>query len=184
MNDGRPFTVQEHHAPQGAAGCGEVEIVRQAGPRNHRLGQARHARSGHESAAARGDHRRARREHDQGHHRARHQEGLGRRRRELRGNPLRRLWAGRRRGDRRSADRQPQPHRGRSARHLHQERRQFGRDRRGLLHVRSCRRHRIRRQGGERRSHVRGGAGSRRRRCGVERERPRDLRGAGRNSAR
>ena len=41
---------------------------------------------------------------------------LGRRRRELRADPLRRLWAGRRRGDRRGLDRQPQPRRRRGAR--------------------------------------------------------------------
>ena len=34
-----------------------------------------------------------------------------------------------------------------------------------VVHVRPCRRHRIRRQGGERGRDVRGGAGSRRRRC-------------------
>ena len=72
----------------------------------------------------------------------------GRRRRELRGDPLRRLWPGRRRRDRRGADRQPQPHRRRGARDLHQERRQPRRDRRGLVHVRPCRRGRVRRQGG------------------------------------
>ena len=55
----------------------------------------------------------------------------------------------------------------------------LGGNRRGLLHVRPCRRHRIRRQGGERRSDVRGGARSRRRRRRVERRRPRDLRRAG-----
>ena len=51
-------------------------------------------------------------------------------------------------------DRQPQSHRRRGARDLHQERRQPGHDRRGLLHVRSCRRGRVRRQGGERRRHA------------------------------
>ena len=50
--------------------------------------------------------------------------------------------------------------------------RQPGRDRRGLLHVRSCRRHRIRRQSGERRGDVRSGAGSRRRRRRLQRQRP------------
>ena len=43
-------------------------------------------------------------------------------------------------------------------------RRQSRRDRRGVVHVRPCRRHRIRRQGGERGSDVRSGAGGRRRR--------------------
>ena len=71
----------------------------------------------------------------------------GRRRRELRRDPLRGLRPGRRRGDRRGADRQPQPHRLRRALHLHQERRQSRRDRRGVVHVRPCRRDRIRRQG-------------------------------------
>ena len=89
---------------------------------------------------------------------------LGRRRRELRGNPLRGLRAGRRRRDRRGADRQPQPHRRRRARDLHQERRQPRRDRRGLVHVRPCRRDRIRRQGGERRRDARGRHRGRRRR--------------------
>ena len=59
---GRTFPVQEHHAPQGAAGCPEVEAVRQAGAGNHRRGQARDARSRDEPAAARGrSSRRARR---------------------------------------------------------------------------------------------------------------------------
>ena len=77
---------------------------------------------------------------------------------------------GRRRGDRRGADRQPQPHRRRRARHLHQERRQPRRDRRGVVHVRPCRRGRVRRQGGERRRHAGGRDRGRRRRRGVERE--------------
>ena len=54
--------------------------------------------------------------------------------------------------------------------------RQSRRDRRGVLHVRPCRRHRIRRQSGERRGDVRSGARSRRRRRRLQRERPRDLR--------
>ena len=41
---------------------------------------------------------------------------------------------------RRGADRQPQPYRLRRALGLHKVRRQLGRDRRGLLHVRPCRR--------------------------------------------
>src|SRR3979409_2681442 len=52
---GRTFPVQEHHAPQGPAGCPEVEIVLQAGARNHRGGQDGPARSLDDSAAARGD---------------------------------------------------------------------------------------------------------------------------------
>ena len=52
-----------------------------------------------------------RREHAEGQHRARHQEGRRRRRRELRGDPLRGLRPRRRRRHRRGADRQPQPHR-------------------------------------------------------------------------
>ena len=129
------------------------------------------ARSGHECAAARRDHRGARREHAEGQYRARHQEGDRQRRRELRADSLRGLRPGRRRGHRRGADRQPQSHRGRGARDLHQERRQSRRDRRGVVHVRSCRRHRIRRQGRQRRSDVRGGARGRRRRRGLERRR-------------
>ena len=56
--------------------------------------------------------------------------------------------AGRRRRHRRGADRQPQPHGRRGARDLHQGGRRPGRDRRGVVHVRPCRRRRIRRQGG------------------------------------
>ena len=63
--------------------------------------------------------------------------------RELRRDPLRGLWSGRRGGHRRGADRQPQPHRRRGARGVHQERRQSRRDRRGVVHVRSCRHRRV-----------------------------------------
>ena len=101
---------------------------------------------GDEPAPAGGDHRGARREHAEGQYRTRDQEGAGRRRRELRRDPLRGLRAGRRRGDRRGADRQPQPHRRRRALLLHQERRQPGRDRRGVVHVRPRRRGRVRRR--------------------------------------
>ena len=86
------------------------------------------------------------REHAEGQHRARHQEGGRRRGRELRGDPLRGLRPGRRGADRRGADRQPQPHRLRRPLLLHQERRQPGRDRRGLLHVRPGRPGRVRRR--------------------------------------
>src|SRR6266702_2428707 len=47
---GRTFPVQEHHAPQGPAGCAEVEVVQQAGAGNHRRGQDGPARSQHERA--------------------------------------------------------------------------------------------------------------------------------------
>src|SRR3982751_3869715 len=62
---GRPFAIQEHHASQGPAGCDEVQAVRQAGARNHRCGQARHARSGDEPAAARPPARGPRRKPDE-----------------------------------------------------------------------------------------------------------------------
>ena len=86
--------------------------------------QARHARSRHERAPAPRHPGGARREHAQGQHRASDQEGGGRRCRRLRGDPLRGLCAGRRRGDRGSADRQPQPHGRRGACGVHQVRRQ------------------------------------------------------------
>ena len=54
-------------------------------------------------------------------------------------------------------------------------RRQSRRNRRGVVHVRSCRRRRVRRQGGERRRHARGGDRGGRRGRGVRRERSRDL---------
>ena len=76
-------------------------------------------------------------------YRARHQEGVGLRRRELRRDPLRGLWSGRRRGDRRSADRQPQPHRLQRALDLRQERRRARRHQLGRLHVRPRRRDRL-----------------------------------------
>ena len=50
--------------------------------------------------------------------------GPGRRRRDVRDDRLRGLRPRRRRGDRRGADRQPQPHRGRRAPHLREARRQ------------------------------------------------------------
>ena len=67
-------------------------------------------------------------------------------------------------------DRQPQPHRGRSALLFHQGRRRARRDRRGLLHVRPRRPHRLRPQGRHRRRHARSGdrGGRRRRRLGRE----------------
>src|SRR5437763_15811013 len=49
---GRPFPIQEHHAPQGATGRPEVEAVRQAGARDHGGGEARDTRPRHESSAA------------------------------------------------------------------------------------------------------------------------------------
>ena len=58
---------------------------------------------------------------------------------------------------------------------LHQGRRQPRRDRRGVVHVRPCRRGRVRRQGRERRPDAGGGDRGRRRGRGVGRERPRDL---------
>src|SRR6267154_3622951 len=83
---GRPFPIQEHHAPQGPAGCPEVETVRQAGPGNHSGGENGPARPDDERAAARGDHFRPPGKHVEGFDRARHQEGGRRRRRELRRN--------------------------------------------------------------------------------------------------
>jgi transcriptional/translational regulatory protein YebC/TACO1 len=71
-----------------------------------------------------------------GRHRARHQEGHRRAgRRHLRGNPLRGLRPGRRRGDRRLPHRQQGPHRRRRAPRLRQVRRQPGHRRLGGLHV-------------------------------------------------
>ena len=81
----------------------EITVVGQAGP----------ARPGAQCAAAGRHHRGARRKHAQGQYRARHQEGAGRRRREHRRGALRGLWPRRRGFHHRSADRQPQPHRGR-----------------------------------------------------------------------
>src|SRR6516165_5234390 len=37
---GRPFPVQEHHAPQGPPGCPEGEAFQQAGSGNHGGGEA------------------------------------------------------------------------------------------------------------------------------------------------
>src|SRR5262249_49584938 len=59
---GRPSPVKEHHAPKGAAGCGEIQAVRKARAGNHRLGQKGAARPRHEPAPARGRLRRPRRE--------------------------------------------------------------------------------------------------------------------------
>ncbi len=172
---GRTFPVQEHHAPQGPAGCPEVKTVRQAGAGNHGRGQDGAARSLDECAVARRHHLRPPGEHVEGLDRARDQEGERQRERELRRDPLRGLWSGRRRRHCRGADRQPQP---RGVRHpllLHQVRRQSRRNRLGCLHVRPYRHYRIRRQGRLRRCD----AGCRdrgwRRRRVVERERSRGL---------
>ena len=108
---GRPFQIQEHHAPQGRAGQKALGDVLQAQPRNHRRGEDGPARSGHERAAARRGPRRQGAVDAQGQYPALDRQGLGRRRRELRGDPLRGLRPRRRRADRRGADRQPQPHR-------------------------------------------------------------------------
>ena len=70
-------------------------------------------------------------EHVEGLDRARDQEGDRQRGRELRRDPLRGLWPGRRRRDRRGADRQPQPRRLRHPLLLHQVRRQSRRNRLG-----------------------------------------------------
>ena len=72
-------------------------------------------------------------------------------------------------------DRQPQPHRRRSALDLHQGRRQSRHHRFGGLHVRPRRHRRIRRQGGGRRRHAGSRDRGRRRRCGVGRGRPPDF---------
>jgi hypothetical protein len=54
---GRPFQIQEHHAPQGRAGQKALGDVFQAVARNHRRGQDGHARPGHEPSPARRDQR-------------------------------------------------------------------------------------------------------------------------------
>src|SRR3974377_2088911 len=77
----RPFPVQEHHAPQGAPGRPEVEIVRQAGAGNHGGRETWHSGSGDEPSASCGRYRRATGEHAEGQYRARHQEGDRRRKR-------------------------------------------------------------------------------------------------------
>ena len=156
-----------------------LQAVRQARARNHGVGQARHARPGVQSAPARGHHRRPRREHAEGQYRARHQEGARRRRRELRRDPLRGLRAGRRRRDRRGA--RPTTTTAPPAKCARSSPRTAAiwRDRRGVVHVRSCRRGRIRRQGGERRRHAGSRDRGRRRGRGLERRRPSDLHHAG-----
>ena len=176
---GRSFPDQEHHAPQGAAGCGEIQTVRQARARDHRIGQVGPAGSRDESAPARRHVGGTRGEHAQGQNRSRDQESGGRRGGKLRGNSLRGLWTGRHRRHRRGVDRQPQPHRGRGARRLHQIRRSSCRDRRGLLHVRPRGLDRVRSQGGRRGCHAGGGDRGGRRRRGVQRERTRNLHDAG-----
>ena len=67
----------------------------------------------------------------------------GRRRRELRGDPLRGLRPGRRRDHRRGADRQPQPHRDQHAHRFLEERRQSRRERQRQPRLRAARADRI-----------------------------------------
>ena len=97
---------------KGAAGRGAVEAVLQARARNHRRRQARHARPDDELAPAPARSQNARAENMPKDNIERAiKKALGRRRRELRRDPLRGLRPGRRRRHRRGADRQPQPHR-------------------------------------------------------------------------
>ena len=84
-----------------------------------------------QSAPARRGHRRARPVDAQGQYPAGDRQGDRRRRRELRGDPLRRLRPGRRRSGGRGADRQSQPHRHQRAHHLLEEWRQSRRVGRG-----------------------------------------------------
>src|SRR5262249_37839793 len=63
---GRPFPVQEHHAPQGAPGRPEVEIVQQVGAGNYGGGEAWDSGSGDEPSASCGRYRCAPGEHAEG----------------------------------------------------------------------------------------------------------------------
>ena len=117
----------------------------------------------------------------EGQHRARDREGLGRGRRRdaLRDDRLRGLRPRGRRGDRRGADRQQEPHRRRRAPRVREARRHARRDRRGRVAVRAARRRgrpgRGRRRGralpGRRRRGRRGRRAGRRRLPGHERAR-------------
>ena len=93
------------------------------------------ARPGVQPAPARGDPGGQGRQHAQGQYRPGDQARPGRRRRELRRGPLRGLRPRRRRGDRRGADRQPQPHRELRALQLRQAWRRAGRDQQRQLPV-------------------------------------------------
>ena len=118
----------------------------------------------------------------QGQHPARDRQGEHGRRRRLRGDPLRRLWPGRRGADRRGADRQPQPHRHQRAHRVLQERRQPGRDRRGQPRLRADGHDRVPGQRGRRgQGHGSRDRGGRRRRR-ERRGRPHDLDRHGRHA--
>ena len=96
----------------------------------------------------------------------------GRRRRELRGNPLRGLRPRRRRAHRRGADRQPQPHRDQRPHRFLEERRQPRRQRQRQPRLRAAGPDRISGERGRCRQGARSGDRGRRRRRRKRRGRP------------
>ena len=159
---GRSFTVQEHHAPQGAAGPGPGPAVH-AAPREVQVASKAGCPIGELSTAAAGGHPGGQgRQHAQGQYRPGDQARAGRRCRELRRGALRGLRPGRRGGDRRGADRQPQPHRELGPLQLRQAWRCPGRDQQRQLPVQPGRPDQLSSRGGQCRRHARGGD---RRRC-------------------
>ena len=190
---GRPFEMGQHPASQGAAGRRPLEAVLEAVEGDHRRRQDGRPRSGQEPAAAPGGQGGQGQLDAQGQHRPGDQEGAGRRRRELRGDPLRGLRPERGRDHRRGDDRQPQPHRLEHPLDLRQARRQPRRDRLGRLPVRPQGADRLPGLGRDRRGRARGGdrgrGRGRRERRGrarrlVRRRRPRRGVGGARGGAR
>ena len=127
---GRPFQMGKHPAPQGASGRRPVQAFLQVLQGDHRRCQDGRPGPRQEPAPASGD------QGGQGAIRcprtistARSRSRQGGDARDLRGNPLRGLRPGRRGGDRRGDDRQPQPHRQQRALDLYQAWRQPRRDR-------------------------------------------------------
>ena len=101
---------------KGAKDSGEGQAVREAHPPGRGRGTRGRRRSRGQPDAAHHVHEGASRVGADGHHRPRDQAGHGRARgRRLRVGELRGLRARRRRGARRGADRQPQPHRARTS---------------------------------------------------------------------
>ena len=123
-DDVRPLEVGDHQAPQGRAGQGPGQGLRQADPpgRGRRpRGRRRRQRQRHPAHhVPEGPRRLGAARHDRARHQAGHRRARGR---PLRGGHLRGLRARRRRDHRRVPHRQPQPHRRRDPQPLHPQRR-------------------------------------------------------------
>ena len=141
----RTFQMGQHPPQESGGGFQERQDLHAADQGGHGGRAPGRGRSGDEPAAAPCDRQGIRREHAQGHDRARGEARRGRPgRRHVRGDTLRGLRAGRRRGDGGLHDRQPHPHRGGGAPRVRETRRQSRHRRLGGVPVQALRAVRVR----------------------------------------